>query len=166
MDSSELNKIAGGVIAALLVFMLLNFFSAKIFGTSGHHEMEALAYAVEIEAGGGEEPEEVEINVADLLASADAGAGEKIFKKCGACHKADKNGAGPMLGGVFGRDIASAAGFGYSGGLSAAEGNWDAEKLFSFLANPKDWGSSMPAQRSTKDPEDRAAVIKFLETYQ
>lgn len=163
MDSSELNKIAGGLIGAFLVFMLLNFFSDLIFHGGHHGDEEVLAYAVEIETGGAEDPVE-EISVTDLLAAATADDGKKVYRKCGACHKADKNGVGPMLGGVVGRDIASVDGFGYSGGLQAAEGDWDAEKLFAFLGNPKEWGSSMSF--NLKDEEDRAAVVRYLETLQ
>jgi cytochrome c553 len=43
-----------------------------------------------------------------LLASADAAAGEQVFKKCTACHNADKGGAnalGPNLWGVLGEEV-------------------------------------------------------------
>lgn len=162
MDSSELNKIAGGVIAALLVFMLLNFFSDQIYHAGGHGDEEVLAYAVEIEDAAPADDADDGPSVADLLAAADPEKGKKVYKKCGACHKADKNGVGPMLGGVVGRDIGSIDGYGYSGGLTSAEGNWDPEKLFAFLGNPKEWGSSMSF--NLKKEEDRAAVIAYLAT--
>lgn len=162
MDSGELNKIMGAVLAAFLALLLLNFAAGKIYDTRGGHSHgpEQLAFALEIETGGGEE-EEPEIDVAALLASADPAKGEKVFKKCSGCHKLDKNAAGPLLGGVMGRDIASVDGFGYSTGLQDAEGNWEAESLFAFLGNPKEWGSSMSF--NLKKEADRAAVIKYLE---
>ncbi|MEM9138871.1 MAG: c-type cytochrome [Pseudomonadota bacterium] len=161
MDSSELNKIMGAVLAAFLALLLLNFAAGKIYDTrGGHHGPEQLAYALEIESGE-EEEEEPEIDVLALIASADPGKGEKVFKRCAACHKLDVNGAGPMLAGVVGRDIGSVDGYSYSSGLANAEGNWDAESLFAFLGNPKEWNSSMSV--NFKKEADRAAVIKYLE---
>ena len=47
------------------------------------------------------------------LADGDAGAGEKIYKKCKTCHtiEAGKHRVGPSLAGVFGRTAGTADGF-------------------------------------------------------
>lgn len=164
MDSGEINKIMGGVLAAFLVLLLLNFFSGKIYDTrpTHGHGPEQLAFAVEIEeaTAGTDEPEEVDF--AAIFGAADAAAGEKVFKKCAACHALEegKNKSGPYLYRVVGRDIGSANGFGYSSGLQDAEGNWDPQKLYAFLENPKAFGSSMPA--NYKKSKDRANVIAYL----
>lgn len=164
MDSGELNKIMGGVLAAFLVLLLLNFFSGKIYGTGegGHHGEEQLAFAVEIEDAGAADEEEEEIDYAAIFGAADAAAGEKVFKKCAACHGLEEgqNKSGPYLYRVVGRDIGSASGFSYSSGLQDAEGNWDPQKLYAFLENPKSFGSSMPV--NYKKSKDRANVIAFL----
>ena len=48
-------------------------------------------------------------------AAGDPAKGEKIFKaQCTVCHSMTAHGTGPKLGGVFGRDAASADGFAYS----------------------------------------------------
>ena len=87
MDSTEFNKIAGGVLAVFLVFLLLNFFSGKIYGTGegSHHGPEVLAYAIELEDTGSAGAEEVKIDYAALVASADPAKGEKVgVIMCGA----------------------------------------------------------------------------------
>ena len=162
MDSGELNKILGGALGAFLVFLLLGFASAKIYGTKGHHGDEPQAFAVEIEDAGGTEPDEGP-DIAALIASADAAAGKKVFGKCKSCHKLEDgaNGVGPHLLGVFGRKIAGAEGFSYSNGLSSKEGNWDVQMLFEFLENPKGWANSAMAYR-LKKAEDRINVIAYL----
>ena len=167
MDSTEFNKIVGGVLMIFLVFLLLNFASKKIYGISeGHHGEEVLAYAVEVEAGaGGGGGEEETVDLAALVAAADPAKGEKVFNKCKSCHKVEDgvNGLGPHLWGVVGRDIGSVAGFGYSGVLTELPGNWDLAALDAFLTNPKGYanGTKM-AFAGLKKPEDRVNLIVWL----
>ena len=100
-----------------------------------------------------------------LLAAADAKAGKKIFRKCRACHKVEegKNGVGPSLWGVIGRDVASAEGYKYSDAMTARDGNWTAAELFTFLEDPR---AVVPGTKmrfpGVKDPQDRINVIIFL----
>ncbi|MEM7211523.1 MAG: cytochrome c family protein [Pseudomonadota bacterium] len=167
MDSGEFNKIAGGVLAMFLVFLLLNFAGGKIYGTGegGHHGEEVLAYAVELDTGDAEAEEEEEIDLAALVASADPAKGEKVFNKCKSCHKVEDgaNGLGPTLWGVVNRDIGSVDGFGYSNTLAELPGNWDLAALDGFLANPKGYakGTSM-GFAGLKKPEDRVNLIVWL----
>ena len=97
------------------------------------------------------------------LGHADAAAGEKDAKKCGACHSFQESGTakiGPPLWGVVGRDIASVEGFSYSDALAGKEGAWDYQNLYAFLAVPREWaaGTKM-AFAGLKKPEERADVI-------
>ncbi len=100
-----------------------------------------------------------------LMALADMDKGAKVFRKCKACHKveAGKNGVGPNLYGVVGRDIGSVDGFKYSEALSGKGGKWDVEALDGFLLNPKKWapGTKM-AFRGLRKDVDRASVIAWL----
>lgn len=168
MSSNEFNKIAGAVIGAFLLLLLLNFATGMIYDTrethAGHGEPLgfALAVATDEETGGGQEEQ---VDYAALLTSADPAKGEKVFNKCKACHAVEDgaNRVGPHLWGVVGRDIASAAGFDYSGALAEKEGDWDLVKLSHFLENPKDWapGTKMNFGGLSK-PEDRVNVIAYL----
>ena len=101
-----------------------------------------------------------------LLAAADAGAGKKVFKKCKACHSADKSGAhkvGPNLWDVVGRAKAGAQGYKFSGVLAGLGGTWTFEDLDAFLAKPKAFapGTKMTFN-GVKKAADRAAVIAYL----
>ncbi len=96
-------------------------------------------------------------------------AGEKVFKKCKACHKIGdgaKNGAGPLLNGIVGAPAGQVDGFNYSSALqSAAEEGlvWDEEALHAFLAKPKDFiKKTKMAFGGLKKEEDRAAIIEYL----
>ncbi len=167
MDSTDINKIAGGVIGALLVFLLLGFFSGKIYGTrdTGHHGEEPLAYALEIEEPSAGDSDEPELTIEAAIAMADPAEGKKEFRACAACHQLveGKNGVGPYLWGVVGRDKAVAAGFSYSGALSGMDGSWGLTELSGFLENPGAYapGTSM-SYRGLKDVQDRANLIAYL----
>lgn len=119
------------------------------------------------------------IAVAALAAAAaftaqagDPAAGEKVFKKCAACHAvgADaKNKVGPVLNGIVGRAAGSIDGFKYSDAVLAkkAEGFvWTAENLDAYLTNTKEFiaGNKM-AFAGLKKPEERADVIAYLATF-
>ena len=82
------------------------------------------------------------------LASADATKGGDVFKKCGACHNADKGGAnqmGPNLWGVIGEPVGQGKGFAFSDALAKKGGKWDWASLRPVAEEPE--GRSLPAQR-------------------
>jgi cytochrome c2 len=97
----------------------------------------------------------------------DLAAGEKAFKACKACHKAEqgaKHGTGPALWGVVGAAVASREGFKYSEALQALAGQvWDAQTLDAYLTNPKTFapGNRM-AFAGVKDAADRQNLIAWL----
>jgi len=109
---------------------------------------------------------------AEDTVSGDAAAGEKVFRKCQACHEvgADaRNKVGPLLSGVVGRQIASVDGFKYSKVLIAlgAEGKvWTPDELAAFLEKPRDYakGTKMVFAGLRKE-EERADVIAYLATF-
>lgn len=131
-----------------------------------------LAAAGDVAAPEDEVAEEVP---AEETAAADPAlveAGEKVFKKCQACHKVGdgaKNAVGPALNGIVGMAAGAADGFKYSKPMAAAaEGGlvWSHEALAQFLANPKGYmkGTKM-SFAGLKKAEEVEAVIAYLSTF-
>lgn len=171
-DTMTITKAMGAICGSLLVFLLGNWAADTIYSMGGGHgEGEhAQAYVIDTgAAGGGEEAaaETTEVAFADVLATADAAAGEKVFAKCKACHKVDgTDGTGPHLNGVVNRAKASVGGFGYSDALMAmAADSWTPENLDKFLTNPKGYapGTKMSFAGLPK-VEDRANLVAWLST--
>lgn len=108
-------------------------------------------------------------DVDKMVAAADPAEGEKVFRKCQACHSADKGGpnkVGPHLYDVVGRPKASVADFNYSSALKGLSGEWTDDALFQFLESPKAYasGTKMTFAGLSKS-EDRAAVIAYLRSH-
>lgn len=105
-------------------------------------------------------------------AAGDAAKGEKVFRKCKACHvvgEGAENRVGPMLNGIVGRTVASVDGFKYSAALEAlnADGaTWTPEELDAFLTKPRDYakGTKMTFAGLRKE-EDRTDIIAYLATF-
>ena len=161
------NTIAGWVLFAGIVALGGSIVASEIF----HDERpEKMGYPIAgvIEEGAGavlaEEP------IAFYLASSDPAKGEQVFKKCAACHNADKGGAnalGPNLWAVLGEPVGKGAnGFAFSEALAGKGGIWDWESLSTWLANPKKFA---PGTKMTfaglSNPEDRANIIAFLNAH-
>ena len=88
MDSFEINKI----IAAVLLVALLVIGIGKVSNILFYVEKpKTPGYAVEVEQASGSsitttEVVEKVVDIAALMALGDVASGEKIFKKCAACH--------------------------------------------------------------------------------
>jgi cytochrome c len=168
-DTMTMTKIVGGLCGTFLVFLMANWAAETLYhvGPAGHGEGAHLqAYTIPTEGGEAPEAETAgPVEIAPLLASADAAAGEKVFNKCKSCHKLDgNNGTGPHLDGVIGRDIASAGGFTYTAALTDLPGNWEPQQFSDFMANPKSYAPGTKMAIALPKPEDRANLIAFLET--
>ncbi len=174
-DTMTMTKAVGAVCGSFLVFLLAGWAGESLYtvghAEGGHGEEVAQAYVIETgaeeapaEAGGEAGPD-----FATVLASADAAAGEAVFKKCQSCHKLDgSDGVGPHLNGVVGRAKASAAGYAYSEALAALAGeSWTPDNLNGFLENPKSYlpGTKM-AFAGLGKVEERANVIAYLSATQ
>ncbi len=173
MDSFEFNKIAGAVLGTAVFIMLAGWLTETIFHSEAPETPVYLA-SLATEGGGqdmtGGEPQPQE-SIAMLMASADAGKGEGVAKKCGACHTFEKGGAnkvGPHLWDIVNRPIASASDYSYSDALKTfADGGkvWDYETLDHFIAKPKALvsGTKMGFGGLSK-ATDRADLIAYLRT--
>ena len=103
------------------------------------------------------------------MAQADLVHGEKIFKKCSACHSIQAGGGnkiGPALYNVVGRKVAAVEDYKYSKALVAHTKNWSFEELNGYLIKPQAWikGTKM-AYAGLRKEKDRASVILYLNKY-
>jgi cytochrome c len=104
------------------------------------------------------------------LADGDALAGEKVFKKCMACHTVtDKtNKVGPHLVGVVGRKAAVVEGYSYSDSMNeygATGAVWDEEALDAYLENPKATVlKTKMVFAGLKKEDEREDLIAFLKS--
>ena len=168
MDSFELNKI----IAAVLMVALLIIGIGKVSKIIFHVEKpKKSGYVVEIQENTevstvSTEPTEDKVDIATLMALGDVESGEKIFKKCAACHsivKGGKNNIGPALYNVVGRQSGAIADYKYSKALIEHGKAWSFEELNGYLLKPAKWikGTKM-AFAGLRKEKDRASVIKYL----
>jgi cytochrome c len=157
------NTINGWILFAGIVALGGTIVSGEVFkGERPEHMGYPIEGVVEEGEGGGEPAKPIEF----YLASADPAKGEAVFKKCVACHNADKGGAnalGPNLWGILGEPIGKGHGFAFSEALAGKGGSWDWNTLSEWLSNPRKFA---PGTKMTfaglSSPEDRANVIAFL----
>jgi len=168
MDSFEINKI----IAAVLLVALLIIGIGKVSNILFYVEKpKTPGYAVEVEQASGSsitttEVVEKVVDIAALMALGDVASGEKIFKKCAACHSINKGGKhkiGPALYNVVGRKVGGVEDYKYSKALKAYEKEWTFEELNGFLIKPaKHIKGTKMAYAGLRKEADRASVIKYL----
>ena len=158
------NTIAGWVLFAGIVGLGLTIVTGEHFKSERPEKMGYEVQGVEQEGGAAAVAEKP---FAFYMSQADAAKGEDVFKKCAACHNADKGGAnalGPNLYAVIGEAEASGrGGFAFSDALKAHGGKWDFDELNKWLTSPKAYapGTKMTFAGLSK-PEDRANVIAYL----
>ena len=168
MDSFEINKI----IAAVLLVALLIIGIGKVSNILFYVEKpKTPGYAVEVEQTSGSsitttEVVEKVVDIAALMALGDIASGEKIFKKCAACHSINKGGKhkiGPALYNVVGRKVGGVEDYKYSKALIAYEKEWTFEELNGFLIKPAKWiPNNKMGFAGLKSEKDRASVILYL----
>ena len=168
MDSFELNKIIAAVLMVALLVIGLGKIADGVFHVK---KPKNPGYQVEVESqltsGTSQAIEVVEkIDIAALMVLGDVASGEKIFKKCAACHsinKGGKNKIGPALYNVVGRAVGNLDNYKYSKALASYGKEWTVEELNGFLKKPASYlkGTKMSYAGLRKE-KDRASVIKYL----
>lgn len=165
------NKIAGAVLAILLLVMGLREISAITFDVEGP---ETLGFPVDpaLLAGpvsGGEEEDTGPVDFGALLATASIEAGERVARRCAACHTFEQggaNGTGPNMWGVLGRTVASVSGFNYSSAMReyGSDGRqWLYQNMYDYLEAPRRYveGTSM-AFAGLRSQEDRINLLAYM----
>ena len=169
MDSFEINKIVAAVLLVALLVIGIGQLSDVIFYVE---KPEKPGYSVEVEQAvastsqSAAETIEEKIDIAALMALGDLATGEKVFKKCAACHsivKGGKNNIGPALYNVVNRQVGVVSDYKYSKALTEYGKNWTFEELNGYLIRPAKWikGTKM-AFAGLKKEKDRASVILYL----
>ena len=169
MDSFEINKIVAAILMVALLIIGIGKLSDIIFYVE---KPKTPGYAVEVDNAvntstkSTSETTEDKIDISSLMALGDLAHGEKVFKKCAACHsivKGGKNNIGPALYNVVGRKVGAVNDYKYSKALSAYEKEWTFEELNGYLIKPAKWikGTKM-AFAGLRKEKDRASVILYL----
>jgi cytochrome c len=168
MDSFEINKIVAAVLMVALLVIGIGKLSDVIFHVE---KPEKPGYAVDVEevktvSTSTKASVEEKVDIAALMAMGDVTIGEKVFKKCAACHsivKGGKNNIGPALYNVVGRKTGVVSDYKYSKALASYDKEWTLEELNGYLIKPAKWvkGTKM-AFAGLRKEKDRASVIKYL----
>jgi len=179
MDSFELSKLAGAVLAALLVIFAPK--TAIEIWQQGDREAKpgyVLPAATEPAAApadgakgedGGTTAAFEPATVVAMIAAAKPENGQAAFKKCLACHSAEKEAGskvGPNLWGIVDRPRAARGDFsGYSEAMRTKGGQWTYEDLAGFVHNPKGWlpGTKMIFP-GVADPGELADLLAYMRT--
>ncbi|SIQ75924.1 cytochrome c [Rhizobium sp. RU20A] len=169
--NSYVNMGLGAFLGTVFVLMSVSIASEGLFHSPAPEKPGYAIIAEEAPAAGeAASGEAAEVAIGPLLASADAAAGETVFKKCASCHDISKGGpnkVGPNLYGVVNRPIASHEGFSYSAGMKTfSEGGkvvWDYDHLSYFIEAPKKHvpGTAM-GFAGIKKPDERANLIAYM----
>jgi len=165
-----MNKIIVSIVFAIVLVIGINKIANVIYYVE---KPEKSAYQVDgtttvassssAETSSGDSESE---NIMALFASVSASDGEKVFKKCAACHSIAQGGGnkiGPALWGVIGRKAGSVSDYKYSKAMAAYAKSWSFEEMNGFLIKPKEWikGTKM-SFAGLKNSKERAAVILYM----
>ena len=169
MDSFEINKIVAAILLVALLLIGIGKLTDIIFYVE---KPKKPGYVVAVEQAVSDstqltsETVEKKIDMVALMALGDIATGEKVFKKCAACHsivKDGKNNIGPALYNVVGRKVGAVTDYKYSKALTEYGKEWTFEELNGYLIKPAKWikGTKM-AFAGLRKEKDRASVIKYL----
>ncbi len=170
MDSFELNKIIAAVLLTALIVIGIGKFTDILFyidkPKESAYKIDGLEIASTTNALDAKEKVVEKVDIKQLLALGDLAHGEKVFKKCSACHQiaaGGKNMIGPNLWGVIGRTAGIVSDYKYSKAMVAYGKEWTFEEMNSYLIKPQAYvkGTKM-AFAGLRKEKDRASVILYM----
>lgn len=162
MDN-RFNTIAGWVLGGGIVLLGASLVTGELFKAE---RPETMGYPIPGVKAGPDGGEDSGPPIEQLLQTADASAGEAVFRKCAACHTINQggaNGIGPNLWGTMGAPLAHVAGYAYSDALRSKGGNWTWQAMNEWLSSPRAYA---PGTKMTfaglSDAQDRANLMAYL----
>ena len=170
MDSFEINKIIAAVLLTALIVIGIGKFTDILFHVEkpkqSAYKVEGLDVAKSTSSAEVSEKVAEIVDIKALLAMGDLAHGEKVFKKCSACHMiaaGGKNMIGPNLWNVIGRTAGSVNDYKYSKAMVAYGKEWSFEEMNSYLIKPQAYikGTKM-AFAGLRKEKDRASVILYM----
>jgi cytochrome c len=169
MDSFEINKILGAVLATCLVLLVTSFVAKAKFSPEMPAKPGFVIAVKETTAGAKEAAPAPSEPIEKLLQTASVEKGQAAAKVCQTCHTFEKNGpnhVGPNLWGIVGdKKGEGRGGFDFSAAMKAKGGTWTYDDLNQFLTKPSAFvpGTKMGFAGIQKDSQ-RADVIAYLRT--
>ena len=167
MNSFEINKIITAILVTILVVFGIGKISDVIFDKD---DKDIVAYKVEApEDLATQASTETAVDISALLALGDVAHGEKVFKKCKACHsikQGGRNNIGPKLWNVMFRPVGAVTDYKYSKALTSYGKEWSWEEMNGFLIKPSKWiPNNKMGFAGLKSEKDRSSVILYLNKY-
>ena len=166
MDGFELNKIIAAILATVVVVFSINKFADILFRADKPQQSAYKVERIEPTLTSTSNTGQAAVGINELLAMGSIEHGEKVFKRCSACHMiaaGGKNMIGPNLWSILGKKTGVAPGYKYSKALAAYGKEWSFEEMNGFLIKPSAHikGTKM-AFAGLKKEKDRASVILFM----
>ena len=165
MNGFEINKIVASIILGVLLVFGVGKFTDFLFFVEKPAQP---AYTVEapVIKTANSSGSSGAIDIAQLISMGTIEHGQKVFKKCSACHvvaKGGKNKIGPALYGVMGRKSGAISDYKYSKALMAHAKTWSYEEMNLYLIKPQAHikGTKM-AFAGLKSEKDRASVMLYM----
>ena len=166
MDGFELNKIIAAILATVVVVFGINKVTDIIFTPDKPQQSAYNVEKIEPTLASSSNTGQAAVGINELLAMGTVEHGEKVFKRCSACHMiaaGGKNMIGPNLWSILGKQTGVASGYKYSKALAAYGKEWSFEEMNGFLIKPSAHikGTKM-AFAGLKKEKDRASVILYM----